>query len=205
MTTIQNDITYQNTGNPYASKEIEQEETQDGKNIQNESGKSDTSEKISKFQLQQFVEDWEDVTYGRKSIDEVDENSQQFMDGLLTSVNHMEPFKSELAPGEIYAFSFYDGKVHVTGGEGYEDKAATYEKLLNASLKCTFQWSWNGRVVPEEQVLNKLHDMLQYYMDIDNEIYKADSKDSIVNHAGEAFAQWSNDNRPKNLHFESRI
>jgi hypothetical protein len=41
-------------------------------------------------------------------------------------------------------------------------------------------------------------------MDFDTKIQKADKKDSIVNHVGEAFAQWSADNRPKNIYFERR-
>lgn len=54
-------------------------------------------------------------------------------------------------------------------------------------------------------MLNKLNDMLSYYMEIDNNIRKADSNDSIVNHIGEAFEQWSRDNNIRSNHFERKI
>lgn len=163
-----------------------------------------------KFPYDDYGEDDQYAVYDRKLTGDVEENSQKLLEGLLDSADNLEELtciygpEDMIDPGEIYAISIYDGKVHVTGGEGYEDKAAAYEKLLNASLRCVWNWSWGGRAVREEQVLNKLVDTLHYYMDVDTKIRKADSNDSIVNHVGEAFEQWRADNRPMNVHFEKR-
>jgi hypothetical protein len=189
--------------------------------LENENESQETTEKSvtqsdvqdstnSKSEFQHYVEDYQDVIYGRKSIDDVDERSQKFIDGLLNSMTRVEGLEcihgqEDMVDGrEIYSFYISDGKVHVQGGEGYEAKAAAYEKLLNASLKSAWKWSWNGRTVREEQVTEKLNEILPYYMDFDTKIQKADKTDSIVNHVGEAFAQWSADNRPKNIYFERR-
>jgi len=89
-------------------------------------------------------------------------------------------------------------------GEEYYDKAAAYEKLLNASLISGWK-IWGSEIMNEGQLLNKLSDMLSYYMDIDNQIRQSDGNDSIVNHIGEAFKQWSRENAMRSSRFESKI
>ena len=151
-------------------------------------------------------EDYENTTYSREEIEsdksQVEESiKEKFLEGM-NSCKEMEliPIDENL-PHEIYAITISDGKVHVQGGEGYEDKARAYEKLLNASLKYQFQWKWGGRAMDEETVLNSLSDMLKYYSGIDNEIVKNDSSDSIVNHVDEAFDRWYQDNKPARQSF----
>jgi hypothetical protein len=117
----------------------------------------------SKSEFQYYVEDYQDVIYGRKSINDVDENSQKFIDGLLNSMKRVEELECMhgqediIDGGEIYSFYISDGKVHVQGGKGYEQKAAAYEELLNASIKRVWNWSWNGRAVKQDIVTEKSH------------------------------------------------
>ena len=153
--------------------------------------------------LAHYLEEYYNVAYDRKSLDDLDEQDRDIVGNMfknVTACSEMECFHTvedmERA-SEIYAISFYDGRVHVQGGSGYEDKARAYERLLNASLPYISMWSWHGRSVRESQLLEKLDETLHYYMDYDNEIYKKNNKDSIVNHVDDAFSRWYEDNKPK--------
>ena len=156
-----------------------------------------------------YLEEWCDVVYGKNVITDGDGTDQDMIENLIAAMPRAgddEPIVplSDIESGEIYAISIQNGKVRVQGGEGYYDKAAAYEKLLNASLKSGWK-IWGGGIWNEGQLLNKLNDMLSYYMEIDNNIRKVDSNDSIVNHIGEAFEQWSRDNDIRSNHFERTI
>ena len=106
---------------------------------------------------------------------------------------------------EIYAFSIYDGKVHVSGNEGFEYKAMTYEKLINASLNKSGDCLFKGLTVDEAELIDKVDGILKYYMDIDNDYRKNNKGDSITNHINEAFQKWCDDHQQKELHFDGRI
>lgn len=153
--------------------------------------------------LAHYLEEYYNVVYDRKSLEDLDEQDRSYVENMfkgVTACGEMECFHTaedmERA-SEIYAISFYDGKVHVQGGHGYEDKARAYEELLNASLPYIGMWSWHGRGVSESRLLEKLDETLHYYMDYDNEIYEKNHKDSIVNHVDDAFSQWYEDHKPK--------
>lgn len=106
---------------------------------------------------------------------------------------------------EIYAFSIYGGKVHVSGNEGFEYKAMTYEKLVNASLNKSWNYLFNGAFVDEGKLINTVDGILKYYMDIDNEYRKDNKSDSITNHVYESFQKWCDDHKQKEFHFDGRI
>lgn len=105
---------------------------------------------------------------------------------------------------EIYAFSIYDGKVHVSGNEGFEYKAMTYEKLVNASLNKSWNCLFKGSMVSESKLIDTVDGILKYYMNIDNDYRKKDRNDSIVNHVDEAFQKWCDDHKQKEFHFNGR-
>ena len=106
---------------------------------------------------------------------------------------------------EIYAFSIYGGKVHVSGNEGFEYKAMTYEKLVNASLNKSWNYLFNGAFVDEKKLINTVDGILKYYMDIDNDYRKDNKNDSITNHVYESFQKWCDDHKQKEFHFDGRI
>lgn len=105
---------------------------------------------------------------------------------------------------EIYAFSIYDGKVHVSGNEGFEYKAMTYEKLVNASLNKSWNCLFKGSMVSESKLIDTVDGILKYYMNIDNDYRKKDRNDSIVNHVDEAFQKWCDDHKQREIHFDGR-
>ena len=57
----------------------------------------------------------------------------------------------------------------------------------------------------EETVISSLEKMLDYYMNYDNKLYEKNSKDSIVDHVGEAFDNWYQSNKPANTHFFAKV
>lgn len=105
---------------------------------------------------------------------------------------------------EIYAFSIYDGKVHVSGNEGFEYKAMTYEKLVNASLNKSWNYLFKGSMVSESKLIDTVDGILKYYMNIDNAYRKKDKNDSITNHVDEAFQKWCDDHKQRENHFDGR-
>lgn len=105
---------------------------------------------------------------------------------------------------EIYAFSIHDGKVHVSGNEGFEYKAMTYEKLVNASLNKSWNCLFKGSMVSESKLIDTVDGILKYYMNIDNDYRKKDRNDSIVNHVDEAFQKWCDDHKQREIHFDGR-
>ena len=105
---------------------------------------------------------------------------------------------------EIYAFSIYDGKVHVSGNEGFEYKAMTYEKLVNASLNKSWNYLFKGSMVSESKLIDTVDGILKYYMNIDNDYRKKDKNDSITNHVDEAFQKWCDDHKQREIHFDGR-
>ncbi len=153
-------------------------------------------------------EDYQDVVYGREGIADIGEKERTILGDFINNgvdncckMECYDPSKEKSLTHEIYCISIYDGKVHVTGGAGYQDKAAAYEKLLNASFGYAYKWSFGGRMINEEQALNKLDDILQYYMKYDQQIYQQDKNDSIANHVGDAFDEWYQSNKPERTRF----
>ena len=106
---------------------------------------------------------------------------------------------------EIYAFSIYDGKVHVSGNEGFEYKAMTYEKLVNASLNKSWNCLFKESIVGESKLIDTVEGILKYYMNIDNEYRKKNKDDSITNHVEDAFQKWCYDHKQEEIHFDGRI
>lgn len=152
----------------------------------------------------------QNVVYDRKTLAQMCQEDNFLRENMLsglTECSKMPCFRTKEdmeRASEIYGISVYGGKVHVSGGDGYHDKARAYEKLLNASLGCQFRWS-HGRVANEDAVLRSLTDMFHYYSAYDEKIYQANHKDSIANHVGEAFESWTKEYKPSRTHFAWKI
>lgn len=154
-----------------------------------------------KQQTQERNEEYQCAVYNRETVQDqsfIQESLKEKILGNLKGATELELIPvDENLPHEIYAISISEGKVHVQGGKGYEDKASAYEKLLNASMGYALQWHWKGGSMDEETVLSRLTDMLDYYMDYDQKVHEADHSDSIVNHVNDAFDSWFQENRPQ--------
>lgn len=139
------------------------------------------------------------------------EHRQEMLEKMINSMSRAEEhdkikeLKDVAWNGEIYVSTIRNGKVHISGGKGYENKARTYETLVNASLNRSWNCLFRGSMVKETELLDKVSEVLKYYSNIDCEIAKKDKNDSIVNHADEAFQRWCSDFKPKNYHFDGRI
>ena len=138
------------------------------------------------------------------------EHREELLERMLNSMSKANQSEKiveydESLGREIYAFSIYDGKVHVSGNEGFEYKAAAYEKLINASLNKSWNCLFKGAIVGETELLNTVEGILKYYMDIDNDYRKQNKNDSITNHVNDAFQKWCDDHKQKEIHFEGRV
>lgn len=134
---------------------------------------------------------------------------EELLEKMLNSMGKVEGLEKitaydESIGKEIYAFSIYDGKVHVSGNEGFENKAMTYERLVNASLNKSWNCLFKGAIVGEEKLLETVDGILKYYMNIDNEYKKSNKNDSITNHVEDAFQKWCDDHKQKEIHFDGR-
>lgn len=136
-----------------------------------------------------------------------DELLAKMMNSMSRAENHEKIYKLEDMAycNEVYAFSFSDGKIHVSGGEGYEHKAAAYERLVNASLNRSWSTLFGGGMVSENDLINTVDGMLKYYTGIDHEIIKNNKNDSIVNHVNDAFQRWCEEHPISTVRFDSRI
>ena len=152
--------------------------------------------------------DSEQSTCYNKSIFQP-ERRGELLERMLSSMSKAESSEKivqydEDLGREIYAFSIYDGKVHVSGNEGFEYKAMTYEKLVNASLNKSWNCLFKGSMVSESKLIDTVDGILKYYMNIDNDYRKKDRNDSIVNHVDEAFQKWCDDHKQREINFDGR-
>ena len=137
------------------------------------------------------------------------ERRDELLERMLSSMSKAEhsekivEYDEELGR-EIYAFSIYDGKVHISGNEGFEYKAMTYEKLVNASLNKSWNCLFKGSIVGESKLIDTVNGILKYYMDIDSDYRRNNKSDSITNHVDEAFEKWCDDHKQKEFHFDGR-
>lgn len=109
--------------------------------------------------------------------------------------------KGEVNPGEIYSFSIYDGKVHISGSEEFASKARVYERLVNTSLNSSWNQLFHSGFVSEKNLVNTVDGILRFYMDEDYAIQRKDITDSIENHISDAFDKWEKTIQPESVHF----
>lgn len=134
------------------------------------------------------------------------ERRNELLDRMLHSMNYVETSGKiceydESIGREIYSFRVQDGKVVVSGNEGFEGKARAYETLVNASLNKSWNYLFKGILVGETELMEKIDGILKYYMNIDNDYKKNNKKDSITNHVYDAFQKWCNEHEQKETHF----
>lgn len=153
--------------------------------------------------------DLESVTYDKKDF--LPENREELLSKMFKSMSNISGLEKirqavdEKSCYEIYSTRIKDGKLCISGGEGYHHKAKAYEKLVNASMNSIWNRKTNAPLAKETDILNQADDLLKYYMGIDNDIRKADKNDSIANHIDDAFLKWQSENQPKRHHFDGRI
>ena len=137
------------------------------------------------------------------------ERRGELLERMLSSMSKAEhsekivEYDEELGR-EIYAFSIYDGKVHVSGNEGFEYKAMTYEQLINASLNKSWNCLFKGAIVEESRLIDTVNGILKYYMDIDSDYRRNNKSDSITNHVDEAFQKWCDNHKQREIHFDGK-
>ena len=169
---------------------------------------NNSEDSLPPIETQGLIDSEQPVCYDRSILQP--ERRGELLERMLSSMNKAENSEKiveydEDLGREIYAFSIYDGKVHVSGNEGFEYKAMTYEKLINASLNKSWNCLFKGLTVDEAELIDKVDGILKYYMDIDNDYRKNNKGDSITNHINEAFQKWCDDHQQKELHFDGRI
>lgn len=149
-----------------------------------------------------------DVVYRKDMMTSIDKD--EVIDKMLVSMKRTEDIeelrelKSEICSGEIYAYSIRDGKVHVSGGKGYEHKAQAYERLINSTLNSSWSYLFQGEKVSEMQLLDKIDELFKYYSKLDQDYKKIDKNDSIENHLVDAFDKWKEEHLPVKSHFDFR-
>lgn len=202
MSLIQDSIVAQNNSANYYDYSVdnvtEKNESNDNNEIANKSvdNVSIANEQDEKYQT---------ATYNKRTL--LGMNKQDIFDKMLQGLSDVEELskirklENEINPGEIYSFSIYDGKVHVGGGNEFRDKAAAYEKLVNASLHSSWKDLFGTKIVYEKDLMNKVEQVLRFYQDADYSYVKKDKKDSIVNHVEEAFMEWQKTIKPETKRF----
>lgn len=83
-------------------------------------------------------------------------------------------------------------------------KAQAYERLINTTLNSSWSYLFQGEIVSEMQLLDKIDDLFKYYSKLDQDYKKIDKNDSIENHLVDAFAQWKEEHLPVKSHFDFR-
>lgn len=204
MTTIQDNISMDNNYYEYANKTTvnktatQNDDTTVNNNLEEEKVIADGSNELS-----------QESTYSKKTLLGMDK--KDILANMLEHMSNAEELekirelKGEINPGEIYSFCINNGKVKISGGDGYANKARAYEKLVNASLNSSWNQLFHSSSISENHLMDKIDSILHFYMDVDYAIQKQDRNDSIENHITDAFDKWEKSIQPERMHFNGRI
>ena len=201
MDAIQNNI---DSKNIYYDNSVSNKEVDAGTGIQS----NNAGDNLPPVETQGLMDSDQPVCYDKSILQP--EHRGELLERMLSSMSKaansekIVEYDEDLGR-EIYAFSIYDGKVHVSGNEGFEYKAMTYEKLVNASLNKSWNCLFKGSMVSESKLIDTVDGILKYYMNIDNDYRKKDKNDSITNHVDEVFQKWCDDHKQREIHFDGRI
>ncbi|MDO5156782.1 MAG: hypothetical protein Q4D51_12535 [Eubacteriales bacterium] len=151
----------------------------------------------------------QESTYSKKTLLGMDK--KDILANMLEHMSNAEKsekireLKGEINPAEIYSFRINNGKVEISGGDGFAGKARAYEKLVNASLNSSWNQLFHSSSISENSLMDKINGIFRFYMDEDYSIQKQDRKDSIENHITDAFDKWKKSIQPERMHFNGRI
>ena len=204
MTTIQDNISMDNNYYEYANKTTvnktatQNDDTTVNNNLEEEKVIADGSNELS-----------QESTYSKKTLLGMDK--KDILANMLEHMSNAEKsekireLKGEINPAEIYSFRINNGKVEISGGDGFAGKARAYEKLVNASLNSSWNQLFHSSSISENSLIDKINGIFRFYMDEDYSIQKQDRKDSIANHITDAFDKWKKSIQPERMHFNGRI
>ena len=204
MTTIQDNISRESNYYEYSNKTADNktvasnDNTIDDNNLEEKEIVSDASNEL-----------YQENTYSKRTLLEIDK--KDIFANMLEHMSNAEELekirelKGEINPGEIYSFCINNGKVKISGGDGYANKARAYEKLVNASLNSSWNQLFHSSSISENHLMDKIDSILHFYMDVDYAIQKQDRNDSIENHITDAFDKWEKSIQPERMHFNGRI
>lgn len=204
MTTIQDNISMDNNYYEYANKTTvnktatQNDDTTVNNNLEEEKVIADGSNELS-----------QESTYSKKTLLGMDK--KDILANMLEHMSNAEKsekireLKGEINPAEIYSFRINNGKVEISGGDGFAGKARAYEKLVNASLNSSWNQLFHSSSISENSLMDKINGIFRFYMDEDYSIQKQDRKDSIENHITDAFDKWKKSIQPERMHFNGRI
>ncbi len=204
MTTIQDNISRDNNYYEYANKTTvnktatQNDDTTVNNNLEEEKVIADGSNELS-----------QESTYSKKTLLGMDK--KDILANMLEHMSNAEKsekireLKGEINPAEIYSFRINNGKVEISGGDGFAGKARAYEKLVNASLNSSWNQLFHSSSISENSLMDKINGIFRFYMDEDYSIQKQDRKDSIENHITDAFDKWKKSIQPERMHFNGRI
>ena len=204
MTTIQDNISMDNNYYEYANKTTvnktatQNDDTTVNNNLEEEKVIADGSNELS-----------QESTYSKKTLLGMDK--KDILANMLEHMSNAEKsekireLKGEINPAEIYSFRINNGKVEISGGDGFSGKARAYEKLVNASLNSSWNQLFHSSSISENSLMDKINGIFRFYMDEDYSIQKQDRKDSIENHITDAFDKWKKSIQPERMHFNGRI
>ena len=204
MTTIQDNISRDNNYYEYANKTTvnktatQNDDTTVNNNLEEEKVIADGSNEL-----------YQESTYSKKTLLGMDK--KDILANMLEHMSNAEKsekireLKGEINPAEIYSFRINNGKVEISGGDGFAGKARAYEKLVNASLNSSWNQLFHSSSISENSLMDKINGIFRFYMDEDYSIQKQDRKDSIENHITDAFDKWKKSIQPERMHFNGRI
>lgn len=151
----------------------------------------------------------QESTYSKKTLLGMDK--KDILANMLEHMSNAEKsekireLKGEINPAEIYSFRINNGKVEISGGDGFAGKARAYEKLVNASLNSSWNQLFHSSSISENSLMDKINGIFRFYMDEDYSIQKQDRKDSIENHITDSFDKWKKSIQPERMHFNGRV
>lgn len=204
MNTIQDNISRDNNYYEYANKTTvnktatQNDDTTVNNNLEEEKVIADGSNELS-----------QESTYSKNTLLGMDK--KDILANMLEHMSNAEKsekirdLKGEINPAEIYSFRINNGKVEISGGDGFAGKARAYEKLVNASLNSSWNQLFHSSSISENSLMDKINGIFRFYMDEDYSIQKQDRKDSIENHITDAFDKWKKSIQPERMHFNGRI
>lgn len=204
MNTIQDNISRDNNYYEYANKTTvnktatQNDDTTVNNNLEEEKVIADGSNELS-----------QESTYSKKILLGMDK--KDILANMLEHMSNAEKsekirdLKGEINPAKIYSFRINNGKVEISGGDGFAGKARAYEKLVNASLNSSWNQLFHSSSISENSLMDKINGIFRFYMDEDYSIQKQDRKDSIENHITDAFDKWKKSIQPERMHFNGRI
>lgn len=179
MTTIQDNISMDNNYYEYANKTTvnktatQNDDTTVNNNLEEEKVIADGSNELS-----------QESTYSKKTLLGMDK--KDILANMLEHMSNAEKsekireLKGEINPAEIYSFRINNGKVEISGGDGFSGKARAYEKLVNASLNSSWNQLFHSSSISENSLMDKINGIFRFYMDEDYSIQKQDCKFRLI-------------------------